>query len=141
MLKHLLLPFLLLPLAACEQAPAHEPPVDVQPPALLNVMFEIDTLNWLIEPILRDPEQLPIVASSARSMQRWASDPAWDAYYDEPGFLGDRTTFDLYLGWLRAGIEGLASSAEVGDVDGVRAGFILTRQSCTACHKRFNPNV
>jgi hypothetical protein len=141
MLKHLLLPLLVLPLAACSDAPAVESLADFQPPALRNTMFELDALNWSIEPILRDSGQTATVASSARSMQRWANDPSWTAYYDEPGFLGDRTNFDLFLGWLRAGLEQLASSAEVGNIDGMRAGFIRAQQSCIACHKRFNPNI
>jgi len=141
MLKHLLPLLALVPLAACEDAPAHEPLVDFPPPALRNAMFELDALNWSIEPILRDPSQTAAVASAARSMQRWATDDAWTAYYDEPGFLGDRSLFDKYLGWLRSGTAQLATAADAGDIEGMRTGFIQMQQSCTACHKRFNPNI
>lgn len=141
MFKHLLPLIALVPLAACDDAPAVEPLVDFQPPALRNAMFELDALNWTVEPILRDPSQTQAVASAARSMQRWATDEAWTAYYDEPGFLGDRAQFDQYLGWLRAGVTQLADAADKGDIDGMRAGFIRMQQSCTACHKRFNPNI
>jgi cytochrome c556 len=104
-------------------------------------MFEIDALNRTIEPILRAPAQTPVVASAARSLQRWAADEAWEAYYDEPAFLGDRPLFEAYLGWLRTGAEELASAAESGDIAGMRAGFVRTQQSCVACHKRFQPNI
>lgn len=141
MFKHLLLFFALSPLIACEQTPAYEPLADFTPPALRNVMFEIDTLNRLIEPILLDPAQTQTITSSVRSMQRWANDEAWQAYFNEPGFLGDQSLFNLYLSWLRAGLEHVARSAEKSDISEVRAGFILVQQSCIACHKRFNPNL
>ncbi|MDF1797708.1 MAG: cytochrome c [Planctomycetota bacterium] len=130
--------------AACDQAPGEDAFGTLElgtPPALRHVMFEVDALNRTIEPILRAPNQTPVVASAARSMQSWAMDPAWQAYYDEPAFLGDRALFEAYLGWLRAGVEQLATSAEASDVDGMRAGFIRTQQSCVACHKRFQPNI
>lgn len=142
MTKHALLVLaLLLPLGGCDEDPQLEPLADFPQPALRPVMFEIDALNWGIEPILRDASQAAAVASAARSMQNWARDEAWTLYYDDPRFLGDRQKYDTYWSWLQAGLEQLASSAEASDLDGMRAGFIRTQQSCTACHKRFNPNI
>ena len=81
------------------------------PPALRHVMFEVDELNRTIEPLLRAPDQTPVVASAARSMLRWAADPAWTAYHDEPEFLGDAPLFEAYRGWLLAGSQQLAEAA------------------------------
>lgn len=137
---------LLLAVSSCDETPDVLPLADSPPPALRNVMFELDALNWTVEPVLRDRSQAQPIASAARSMQRWATDPAWEAYFDEPSFLGDRGLFSTYLGWLRTGLEQLASAAETttetgqGDLEGMRAGFIRVQQSCVACHKRFQPN-
>jgi len=134
---------LLATLGSCGSSAAEEiPPLTFgEPPALRHVMFEIDELNRTIEPILRVPERTPVVASTARSMVRWAEDPAWAAYFDEPEFLGDRPLFEAYRGWLLAGALQLAAAAESGDIDGMRAGFVRAQQSCVACHKRFQPNI
>ncbi len=143
MLRTSSIPILVLTLAACTQSAAETiPPLEFgQAPALRHVMFEVDELNRSIEPILRVPEQTPVVASAARSMLRFADDEAWTAYKDEPGFLGDAPLFDAYRGWLLAGAQQLAEAAEAGDVDGMRAGFVRAQQSCIACHKRFQPNI
>lgn len=148
MLKHRLLALIVgLSLAACDATPDVLPLSDTQPPALRNVMFELDALNRSVEPVLRAPGAAPAVASAARSMQRWANDAAWEAYFDEPEFLGDRGLFSNYLGWLRGGLEQLAQGAEAttatgsGDQVTMRAGFIRAQQSCVACHKRFQPNI
>lgn len=132
-------------LGACDKSAAVAedlPPLAFDdPPALRHVMFEVDELNRTIEPLLRAPDQTPVVASAARSMLRWAADPAWTAYHDEPEFLGDAPLFEAYRGWLLAGSQQLAEAAEAGDVDGMRAGFVRAQQSCVACHKRFQPNI
>jgi len=139
MLKHLLLLAACGAPLACGGEPEHPALTDFDVPTLRPVMFEVDELSRQIEPLQRDETRMDTVASMARSWQRWIGDPAWQEYMQDPAFFGDPVRYGEYLGWLAQGAAQVADSAERGDLEGVRAGFTLTQQSCIACHKRFQP--
>jgi cytochrome c556 len=121
---------------------AEVPPLEEGTPAALRaVMLEIDKLNWNIEPVVRLPQQFQAVDSWAQSIQTLASHEAWDEYTASDAFLGDKPKFDGYRGWLLAGAIDLSNGAKANDVDIMRRGFVRMQQSCTACHKRYQPNM
>ncbi|MFT5284465.1 MAG: hypothetical protein ACI8TQ_000621 [Planctomycetota bacterium] len=107
---------------------------------LLDAMLQIDIPYKEIEPNFRNRGAFESNASAAEEILTWADDPTFAEFVEGDRFYSDAESFFALRDKMKAGAQTVLDGAAETDVDVMREGFIMLKQSCIGCHKRFSPS-
>jgi cytochrome c556 len=121
-----------------EPAPFELP---VAPPRPLRAaMYDIDRAFRSLQATFSSAALAHSIAEDGGELARLAEHEAFVGWTARPEFQADRALFEDYRADLRDGARSVEAGAAAADMEQVRDGFIRVKQSCVACHKRFQPS-
>ena len=105
---------------------------------LHTVMLQMDHDDKALMQTLGDPAR---ATPSLESLQRWGSDPAFEAYVGSVLFEGDPADFRSQHDGFKKKLEAALQAARDGDAGALQSRYFQMRMSCETCHAKYRPEV